>query len=769
MPDDSVQLPPPRAPDAAAGYGPYSEDPEAESSLLLYWRILRRGKWKLALVAYAGMVATVLLTLPQTALYLGRTSIEIQPLNEDFLNLRQMSPVHESAATDANLGDIPTQVEILRSDTLLAGAAARISPIPKGTAVHASLATSRSTWRAILHLPKSKILTPQEAALAREVGSLKVKAIPDTRIVEVSCDSPDPKVAAGFVNAVAEEYIQQNLEVRWQMSQRTGEWLSTQLEDMRVKLKTSETALQSYARDSGLIVAAENSTKIPEDQLGNLQGELVKAQAERAARQSRYEMARSSPPETLSDFVDSAPLQAFAAKLTELRQQAADLNATYTPEHAKVKRVQAQIAEVEAAQGRQRQSILGRIETDYDQALSRERLLLAEFAAQTSRVTEDAEKAVQYNILKREVDSGRTLYEDLLGRVREASIASAMRSSNVRVVDAAQPAEIPYKPSLLRYAGLGLFGGLFLGAALLIVRDRFDRSIQNPEDASFFLGLPELGVIPSAPCAHRSLPYRLKRLSGGTAASSSGTAVQLAAGLQPAPPGMVELATLADRASRLAESFRATLTSILFSGHDGSRPRVLVFTSAAPAEGKSTITANLGIALAEAGQKVLLIDGDMRQPRLHAVFSLSNQTGLSDLLGDRNKPAPEALASTARESGVPNLSVLVSGAATADSNLLYSPRLAEVIQCAREAYDMVLIDTPPARDIADARVLGRVSDAVVMVVRSRRTSRDVLKNACQRFTEDGAHMLGVVLNDWDPKAATPGSAYPRSYPKRTPS
>ena len=317
-----------------------------------------------------------------------------------------------------------------------------------------------------------------------------MKAIPDTRLVEVTCDSPDPKVAASFVNAVAEEYIQQNLEVRWQMSQRTGEWLSTQLEDMRVKLKLSEDAVQWYARASGLIVAAENGTRIPEDQLGNLQGELAKAQAERAAQESRYEMARSSPPETLSDFVDSAPLQAFAAKLTELRQQAADLNATYTPEHAKVKRVQAQIAEVEAAQGRQRQSILGRIETDYDQALSRERLLLAEFAAQTSRVTEDAEKAVQYNILKREVDSGRTLYENLLGRVREASIASAMRSSNVRVVDAAQPAEFPYKPSLLRYAGLGLFGGLFLGAALLIVRDRFDRSIQNPEDASFFLGLP---------------------------------------------------------------------------------------------------------------------------------------------------------------------------------------------------------------------------------------------------------------------------------------
>lgn len=769
MSDDSIQLPPPRAPDAAAGYGPYPEDPETESSLLLYWRILRRGKWTLALAAYAGVVGAVLLALPQTALYQGRTSIEIQPLNEDFLNLRQMAPVHESTATDVNLGDIPTQVEILRSDTLMARAADRLSPIPRPSGRPPSAATSTSTWRRILHLPKSKILTPQEAALAREIGSFKVKSIPDTRILEVTCDSPDPKVAASFVNAVAEEYIQQNMEVRWKMSQRTGEWLSSQLQDMRAKLKRSEDALQAYARSSGLIVAAENSTRIPEDQLRNVQAELSKAQAERAAQQSRYEMARTSPPESLSDVVDSEPLQAFVAKLTDLRQQAADLNATYTPEHAKVKRMQAQIAELEAALNRQRQSILGRIKTDYDQALSRERLVLAEYTAQTTRVTEDAEKAVQYNILKREVDSSRTIYENLLGRVREAGIASAMRASNVRVVDAAQPAEVPYKPSLPRYAGLGLFGGLFLGAALLVVRDGFDRSIQNPGDAGFFLGLSELGVIPSAPDARRGFQYRRRKLLGGEAGASSGNALQLVGSSQPASRDMVELAVLTNRSSMLAESFRATLTSMLFSGHNGARPRVLVFTSAAPAEGKSTITANLAIALAEAGQRVLLIDGDMRQPRLHTVFSLSNQAGLSDLLGDRNTPASEGLASTAQESGVPNLSILASGAATAASNLLYSPRLTELIKCAREAYDMVLIDTPPAHDIADARVIGRVSDAVVMVIRSRRTSRDVLKNACQRFTEDGAHILGVVLNDWDPRAGSTGSGYPRFYPGRTPS
>lgn len=776
MPKDPLQLPPPNAPvlrpdafpaqyvDSPSGYGAYGEEPEGESSLLQYWRILRRGKWKLALATVLGLVAAVALTIPQTPLYLGRTSIEIQPLNEDFLNMGKMSPVHESPITDLQMGDIPTQVEILQSDTLVARAADRVSPAPNPAAPPKASPTPLLAWRKLFHLRESRPVTPQEAALGRALASLKVKSTPDTRIVEVTCDSPDPQLSANFVNAIAEEYIKQNLEVRWQMSQRTGAWLSTQLDEMRTKLKTSEDALQAYASSSGLIVEAENSTKISEDQLRNVQAELTKAQAERAIQQSRYEMVRTSPPEALPDIVDNAPLAAFVAKLTDLRQQAADLNATYTPEHAKVKRLQAQISELETALNRQRQSILGRIKTDYDQALRRERLLLAQYTAQSTRVTKDAEKAVQYNILKREAESNRTLYESMLSRVKESSIASAMRASNIRVVDAAQPADFPYKPSLPRNAALGLFGGLFLGAALLIVIERFDRSIQNPDDANVFLGLSELGVIPSAQSARRGLYYRRKKELAAQALTGSITGLQLSEGFQPPAPDMVELASLTHRSSMLAESFRATLTSILFSGHNGSRPRVIVLTSAHPSEGKSTITTNLGIALAEAGQKVLLIDGDMRKPRLHSVFKLANTIGLSDLLRDRNTPVAEALLTMVHESGIPNLSVLPSGPSTAAAtNLLYSPQLSELIKSARESYDMVLIDTPPAHNIPDARVLGRVSDAVILVIRSRKTSRDVVKNACQRFNEDGARVLGVVLNDWDPKSGAIGYGYSKYY------
>jgi succinoglycan biosynthesis transport protein ExoP len=748
----------------AYGGGAYPEDPDSGGGLLDYWRILRRGKWILLLVAFAGVVAAVLLTLPQKPLYLAGATLEIQPINEDFMNTRQLNPVEQSPITDVMMGDIPTQVQILQSNTILDRALSRLDPthMPASAAGPAK-PDSRPTWRRLLESLKPKPpLPPRQAALARAVDSLKIKSTPDTRIVSIECDSPDPNVAAGFANALADEYIKQNLEVRWNMSQRTSEWLGKELDGMRLKLERSEEAMQAYARTAGLLLSSESGTKFSEAQLSNLQAELNKAQADRSIQQSRYEMADTKSPDALPDVVDSLALRAYQAKLTDLRQQLADLKGTYTPEHAKVKHVEAQIEEVQASFDRDRASIIARIKTDYDQALSRERLLTADYARQTGLVTSDAEKSVQYNILKREVDSSRTLYESMLGRVKESGIAAAMRASNIRVVDDALPPTAPYKPSFPRNAALGLFGGLFLGAAVLIVRDRCDRTIRNPEDASLYLGVSELGVIPAASHARRHSSYGRKRVrgAGSSPAGPNGSSAVL---LAPAP-GTLDLITFTDPSSMMAESFRTTLTSILFSGQNGTRPRTLVFTSAHPSEGKTTVVANLGIALAEAGQKVLLIDGDMRKPRLQTIFNVSEVMGLADLLRDRTTPAVEALATMVQESKIPGLSVLPAGPPTsAATNLLYSPQLAELIRTARSIYDMVLVDTPPVLNIADARVLGRLSDAVVMVVRSRKTTRDVLKNTCQRFSEDGTKVLGVVLNDWDPRSGASSYGYSNYY------
>jgi len=326
----------------------------------------------------------------------------------------------------------------------------------------------------------------------------------------------------------------------------------------------------------------------------------------------------------------------------------------------------------------------------------------------------------------------------MLQKVKEASIASAMRASNYRIVDPAKPPGGPYKPNPTQSATTGSLGGLVLGILFVLVRERADRSLQQPGDAAHFLNLPELGVIPSD--------------RAGTAARLYGahSAVSLAAA-QSNEAQEVALATFKRRPSLMAESFHDTLTSILFSGQNGIQPQVIVMCSASPSEGKTTVSSNLAAALAEINQKVLLIDADMRRPRLHHIFGVANDEGLSTILKNHTpilgRPKPPLVV----ETEVPGLCLMPSGPAVSNaSNLLYSPRLAELLRATRSEFDYVLIDTPPMLQLADARIMSQHCDTVILVVRAGKTTRDAARAARQKFQQDGTPILGIVLNDWIP-------------------
>ncbi|MDW8129033.1 MAG: polysaccharide biosynthesis tyrosine autokinase [Bryobacterales bacterium] len=750
VPRPSVRQPVPAqyidVPPYGYGYGSY-HDETGRSGLLEYWYLLRRRKGTLILAAILGALVGVLVTVPQTPVYQARTTLEIQALNEDFLNMRQVSPVDQTGGRSYGLSDIPTQVRLIQSATLIERV---VQKLKAASPADLGLQTGRiSAWRRALNLPQPPSKTAYEEALALAAGAIRVRSDEETRIVEILCDSTDPKVAAAFANALADEYIRENLESRWNMAQRTGEWLARQLEDMRIKLERSEDALQTYARTAGLMITSDRN--VSEEKLRQIQEELSRAQADRVAKQSRYETARTSPPESLPDVVSDASLRAYQSRIADLQRELAELTTTFTPAHWRVKRVQAQIAAVEAAFNRERNAVLDRIRNEYEEAVRREKLLLADYERQAARVREEAEKAIQYNILKREVETNRQLYEAMLQRVKEASVASAIRASNVRVVDPAKPPAAPYKPDVPRSAALGLVVGTILGIGFVILRDRYDRAIRNPDDAAFYLGLSELGVIPSAETGRKRLYDRARSRRALAAGDGEKSQAQ-------GDDERLELVTVRHRSSALAESFRATLTSILFSSRNGERPKVLVLTSAGAGEGKTTVASNLAAALAEAGQKVLLVDGDMRKPHLHEVFALPNAFGLSDYLRDRNAEPAAVLPNLVRETSVPNLAVVTAGPSTAAAtNLLYSPQLPRLLEEVRKSFDMILIDTPPVLQIPDARVLGRVADAVILVVRAGRTTREAAQAVRQRLEEDGIPLLGVILNDWNPRA--PGSGY----------
>ena len=719
---------------------PMLADDQGPGLLLEYWHMLRRRKGTLVLIAFLGLLGAVLLTLPQTPVYQARTTIEIQNLNENFLSMRDVNPTANEGAENPLASDLQTQVNILQSESVLGQVIAKLD---LGTKLAAEKDHGRlSAWRQALHLPESKPASAVEDTLRLVARNLKVRTQVNTRLVEILYDSTDPLLAAAIANTLTAEFIRQNLDSRWQTTQKTGEWLTAQMEDVRIKLEKSEEQLQAYARAAGLMFTSEKDN-VADEKLRQLQQELSRAQADRVIRQSKYELATTASADSLPEVLDDPTLKDYQVKLTDLRRQLAEFSSTLTPSHPSVRKIQAQVTSLEVAREMERANVTRRIQNEFESAQRREKLLAASYDAQARVMTEQSAKVTHYNILKREVDNNRQLYDSMLQHVKEAGIASALHASNVRVVDPARPPARPYKPSLLLNSILGLFAGGFFGIVFIVMRERADRSIQSPGEASLYLDVPELGVIPSADAA-RSRSFAYYRQARG--AESKKTEKQN----RKTP---VELVTWKRQPSVLADSFRSTLASILYTGENGDRPRVIALTSANPREGKTTVASNLALALAEIGQRVLLIDGDLRKPRLHEIFHVSNAWGLSDLL-DGTKPIEGSVAMLAG-TGYSELYVLPAGsAASSISHLLHSPRALELLQRMRQEFDMVIIDTPPMLQIPDARVLGRLVDGVILVVRSARTTKETAAAASQRLADDGTRVLGTVLNEWDPRNAS---------------
>lgn len=734
---------PPSSADPYYG-GPQFDPDEEEGGLLEYWRILRRRKGTLVIGATVGLLLGIAVTLPQTPIYQAKTTLEIQSFNQNFMNMGNLQEVTEGAGPSGSTIDIQTQIKILQSDTLLERVHTLMNPTEETTtpAEPASAPSRISAWRRALNLPDVPEDDARQHALAMASDSLKVRASGQTRIVEVLVDSTDPAIAAQFANLLTSEYVDQSMEARWQSSQRTGEWLTKQLDDMRIKLERSEDALQNYAQRSNLLFTG-NDTNVDEEKLKRIQDQLTAVQGDRVSKQSRWEMASSAPAASLPDVLNDSSMRGYQEKLSDLRRQQDELLETFTPETSRVKRVQAQISSLEKSLANERDQILRRIRNEYEEAMRKERLLQADYDKQTRLVTVLGEKAIQYNILKREVESNRQLYESMLQRVKEAGLASALKASNVRIVDPAKVPENPYKPRLPLNALLGLLAGGFLAVAFVVTTEKADRALREPSDVPFYLGVRELGVVPSA-----SL---LEEKKGRNGYGDNQSLVLTNVGLGE----KLELVTVQRRLSSLAESFRAALTSIMFSGNGSGPPRMIVVTSPNPSEGKTTVAANLAVAMAETGQKVLLIDGDTRRPRIHGIFEIENDAGLSDLL----KPDCGEWKKLIHQTPVPNLWVLTAGpGVAAASNMLFSKRLLSVLEWCRSEFDMVVIDTPPMLQIPDARLFGKVADGMVLVVRANSTTRDAAMAARMRLREDGTNLIGTIMNDWDPKDS-PGGYY----------
>jgi polysaccharide biosynthesis transport protein len=738
--------------------------------VLMAAKLIRRHFWLIALTGFVGAGVAVAVALSHEKTYQARVSLEIQGVNENYLNLKDLRP--GSSEESSAQGYLQTEVKLLKSTSLLKRVEEKLNL--RDRAAFAYKPDRFTLWLIERGLMTPQRVDPRAFAIGTMAQNLKVVPPTDSRLVEVSFESTDPGIAAEVANTLALEFIEQNLEVRWAAAQSNSQWLEPKIDELKKKLEKSEAELQAYALATGLMISSAD-VNVAEEKLSQIQTNLSAAQADLAIKQSQNELAGSTAPDALPKTIDDGPSKDYQAKLTDLQRQMAELRTSYTPEHYRVRHLAAQITELEAALARERSNIGKRASIDYETAKRRVDLLARAYGTQVKAVSEQAASSVRYYSLKNEVKTNQDIYAAMLRELKQAGVASAIRANNIRVVD---PAEVPSRPhnSVIGWAlALGLVSGCFMGLVFAFARENMDQSIRDPGESEAYLSVPELGVIPSARIEPgvRRVKQKTKHDSSSNGRSfldvipeQNGTDAERKTSASSNQPQIPELVSWERKPSILAESYRAAMTSLQFAGRQDSAPRVIVFTSAGPCEGKTTSVCNMGIALADIGKRVLLIDADDLRPRLDVIFGMGNECGLTSVLAD-SKPVTSYLSEeVARPTRVPGLSILTNGPATkCMAQLLNKTRTTELLTWLRKDYDFVLIDTPPVSQI-NARVLGRVVDGVVLVCRANHTDRGSVMAARKRLLEDGTVVLGTILNDFTPKRGSLNYQYAHAYRKR---
>jgi capsular exopolysaccharide synthesis family protein len=726
---------------------PETEDNDEGEGWRRYWRVFAAHKISVILFALMGLIAGFGVFLPRSPVYSAGTTLELLPINGAFMNMSALDPT-AAGVSDATI-NAQTQISIIKSGSILGPAAERMERENPSVVSPPSDRFSKIRNRLGV-IPKEPVQAFQEA-MAKAGKSLVVRLIPNTRIIEIRCESTIPEVSANYVNAIASEYMYQSMQSRSRNAQTTSQWLAGQLEETKAKLADAEGKLQEFIRKSGNLFAGETET-LSSTKLKQLQAELAAAQTDRINKQTLYQASLSRPVESFPPELSSR-INEYNSEITKLQGQLAELSTTYTPKHYKVQQVQSQIAQLEAARERERKNILTRVQGDYEAAVNREKLLANAYSSQAGAVSGEADKAAQYATLKREVEILRQTLNSLLQESNQASVASAVPVQNSQVIDPAKPPNMPSGPILSRHLAIGFaLGGVF-GYLVAMLREgsRQKRLVERfglPGYASRVLNIPELGVIPSAEVKARSrLIPQLSRKNGNgrVPAGNDGAAVK-------APPESVELVTWRSKPSLLAESFRLTLASLTRRETNGAPPAIVLVTSPGPGEGKTTVATNIAIARAETNRRVLLLETDLRRPRLATIFSLETATGWGDLILQEDEFRPDELDSLICPTGVPQLFAL--GGGTIDPGSIHrvfnSPKVPLLLAALRRKFDMIIIDTPPVLHFPEARLMGRLSDGVVLVLRSDYTDRLDALAAQEKLWEDGIPILGTVLNDWNP-------------------
>ena len=746
-------------------YPPYGAYPEQVSTgyqrLRDYWRSVRKNLWLVIgiVVLVTALTAVYMSRQPDVYEALTRVQVDLETANNPAIGALKGNPIFlNNPSQDPTYFN--TQIQILTSAGLLGRVAKTLDLEHNQAFLHPQGGPKPSLWQSLKRLAgassnverpaqpeenKLRVASPistDDSAEANRLepyveilrSQLTVKPLSETRIIEIRFKHQDPEIAQRVNNMIAQTFVVSNLERKTETSNSAGDFLQKRIAELQGEIRRGEEELINYAKNHQILTLDASQNTVV-DRLTGLNRQLLEAENERKAAEAAY---RSSlTPGALEAQAESGNTTAamLDTKLADLKRQRALLLLEYTEKYPEVRDLDKQIAMIEkqAEQTRDRAETVVKVnlETRFRQALQKEQSLKQAFDKQRGETLTQNEAAVNYRIIQQEINTNKTLLDGLLQRSKENDVILAGTPNNIHVVDFASQPKAPVGPKRMQAIGLAALFALLVAVALARFLDYLDDSVRSTQDVENFLRLPALAVIPTiGRPAHRRL---LARFPGSNRTNGHHNGSELLIQESPRSP--------------LAESFRQLRTSVLLAAAGGA-PRTLLVTSSQPSEGKTTTVVNTAMTLAQTGAKVLIVDADLRRPRLHSIFDLDNSTGLSGILSSKMTEAEMlSMVQFHEESG---MYVLTSGRIPPNpAELLGSDQMRGLMAVLSNEFTHIVIDSPPVASFTDGVLLSSLADGVLLVVHGGAASRNIVRRSRQMLTEVGAKIFGVVLNNVD--------------------
>lgn len=692
-----------------------------------YIRILAKRKWLIAGSFLIIVVSTALFTFTMDPVYEATAKIVIEKENPNVVSIQEVLALD---AADSDYSQ--TQFEILQSRTVARKVIERLdlanteefNPTPKDDAVSILKQTIKESLASIKESIKA-MFTPEaqlKQALEEESDSqmvdnflsrLSIDPVRNSRVVNVRFKANDPVLAARVANAITQVYIELGLETKLLAVQDAVSWLSNRIQEERSKVEEAQLRFQKYKEDNSIITNFTSDTEqVTQQKLAELNSKVIEAEAARVEAETRYGQTRgisSASLDSVAEILSSPVIQAIKASEMTVQNSIAELSKKYGNNHPHIIALKAEMGELRNRKSVEAQKIVQSLKNNYELALAKERSLKEALHNQERGALNLSKKSIQYGVLQREAESAKEVYDLLVKRFKEATLTEDMKTVNVRVVDKAEVPTTPVKPKKAMNMLLALVLGLTAGTGLAFFAEYLDNTLKTPEDVTNYLRMPYLGMVPE--------------VDGIDTNTSSAVFLHH------------------DPKNVASESIRGLRSNLLFS-RAAEKPQIILLTSAKPQEGKTLVTANLAAAMAQSGCRTLIIDADMRRPRIHKTLGSGNEAGLANILSGVSAPAD-----VIKRTDIQNLDVITAGPTPPNpSELLGSKFMADILEGLRQRYEHIIIDTPPVTAVTDAAILAQYADGVVVISKAFTTPKEMVRTAIENLQKVNSKIFGVVLN-----------------------